>query len=349
MRRLKTVLVLGAGASQGFGLSLGSGLRKTIAGDLNITFDHDWGQRLQSGSSEIVEALRLIVRQEDGRSGDINPHRHAAVQISGSMRLSSSIDEYIERHKDDPLKVECAKLAIAKAILQAERASTIYADPQGRNDPFEKASESWLAYMLRDLTRGLGKAGLEKAFDNLAIINFNYDRCVEHYAYHWFQRVYDLPEADSAEICSRMKIYHPYGSLGSLRYEGKRDTVPYGGEIKPHRLIEIAGRIQTYSEAVEDVAQPGFVHSDLMMAKQIVFLGFGFHSQNVQILGSAGRSSATLRCYATTDGIRAPRLEMIKSQMSTAMNVQAANGLFFEHVDGNCEAFWDEYGEVIAQ
>lgn len=236
MRTSKSILVLGAGASKGFGLPLGSELRNSIASDLNIMFDADWGQRLESGSPEIVEALRLIVGKDDNGRSDINGHRLAAVQIAGSMRLSGSIDEYIERHKDDLLKVQCAKLAIGKAILEAERKSTIYADPHGRKDPLEKASESWLAYMLRDLTRGLSKANLGDAFENLSIINFNYDRCVEHLCYHWFQRLYDLSESESAEVCNRMKIYHPYGSLGSLPYQAQSSNIPYGGEIRSHRL-----------------------------------------------------------------------------------------------------------------
>ena len=110
MRTIRTLLVLGAGASQGFGLPLGLGLRNTIADDLNILF-HDWGNSLEKVGPEIVEALRSLVQKDEMGRRDINPHRHAAVQISGAMRLSSSIDEYIERHKDDILKVECAKLA----------------------------------------------------------------------------------------------------------------------------------------------------------------------------------------------------------------------------------------------
>jgi hypothetical protein len=347
MRTQKTLLVLGAGASQGFGLPLGSGLRNAIAGDLNIMFDDDWGKKLESGSWEIVEALRLLVQRRDGNGGDINAHRHAAIQISGSMRLSSSIDEYIERHKDDALKVQCAKLAIAKAILEAERGSTIYADPRENSDPFERGSDSWLAYMLRDLTRGLGKDDLPAAFENVTIIDFNYDRCVEHFSYLWFQRIYDLSENESAEVCRKLKIYHPYGSLGPLSHEVAESRVPYGGEINSRRLIEISNRIQTYSEAVDELSHPSFLKSDLMTAKRVVFLGFGFHSQNISILGAAGSSRATLRCYATTDGIPGPRLEIIKSQLSAAMDVQAANGLFFEDFRGNCEKFWNEYGEVV--
>lgn len=348
MRTQKTILVLGAGASYGFGLPLGSGLRTTIADDLNIKFD-DWGKGLESGSPAIVEALRSLVRTDDGRQGDINPHRHAAVQISGSMRLSGSIDEYIERHKRDLKKVECAKLAIAKAILQAERSSSIYADPQGRNDPFENAAESWLAYLLRDLTRGLGKDDLSVAFENLTIINFNYDRCVEHFAYHWFQRVYDLSEAESAVVCNDLRIYHPYGSLGPLPQQGATAAVPYGGKLSPQRLVDIASRIQTYSEAIDEMTQPGFVASDLRAAKRVVFLGFGFWPQNVRVLGAGASKRATLRCYASTEGIRQPRLELIQTALASAMHVEAPDGLVFDHVAGNCEAFWNEFGDVIAQ
>lgn len=346
MRTVETILVLGAGASQGFGLPLGSGLRNMIADDLNIMFD-EWGRSLESGSHEIVEALRLTVHQPDGRTGDINRHRHAAVQISGSMRLSGSIDEYIERHKEDALKVQCAKLAIAKAILQAERNSTIYADPRGDNDVFERAADSWLAYMLRDLTRGLGKAALRSAFQNVTIVNFNYDRCVEHFCYHWFQRVYDLSESESADICKSIKIYHPYGVLGPLHYQSPNTAVPYGGEINARRLIEIADRIKTYSEAVDE--HPSFVGSDITSTNRVAFLGFGFHQQNVDLLGAVSGPHVTMRCYATTQGVRPPRMELIRNHLVSAFNVETANGFFFEALSGSCEDFWAEYGDVIVQ
>jgi hypothetical protein len=343
-----TLLVLGAGSSLGFGLPLGTGLRETIADDLNIMFD-DWGRGLESGSHHIVEAVRTLVRSDDGRNGDINPHRQAAVQIAGSMRLSSSIDEYIERHKDDALKVQCAKLAIAKAILEAERGSTMYADPRGRQDPFENSSDSWLAFLLRDLTRGVTKGGLEEAVASISIINFNYDRCVEHFAYHWFQRVYDLSEAEAADVCRNFKIYHPYGSLGPLPYQDGQQGTPFGGEIRAARLIAIADRIKTYSEAVDEVSEPSFVKSSLSEARRMIFLGFGFHRPNVRILGASGGKRTTLRCYASTAGIPEPRLEIIKSQIASSMHVEAPNGLFFEHVRGTCEEFWNEYGDVVLE
>lgn len=146
-----------------------------------------------------------------------------------------------------------------------------------------------------------------------------------------------------------MRIYHPFGSLGPLPQQAASAAVPFGGKLNAQRLIDIASRIQTYSEAVDEMTQPGFVASDLRAAKRLVFLGFGFHVPNVKILGSGATKRSTLRCYATTDGIGEPRLELIRGQLATAMQVEAPNGLFLEHVRGNCEELWDEYGDVIAQ
>lgn len=307
----------------------------------------DWGRGLQSGSHEIVEALRSLARGDDGRAGDINPYRQAAVQIARSMPLSSSIDEYIERHRDDLLKVQCAKLAIAKAILEAERSSTMYADPREDEDPLAGSPDSWLAHLLRDLTRGVSKNDLGEALSRIVIINFNYDRCVEHFTYHWLQRIYDLDELSAGRVCGDLKIYHPYGSLGPLPYAAGDRGVPFGGEVRPARLVAIAETIKTYSEAVDELAEPSFVRASLSTIRRLIFIGFGFHAQNIRILGASGGQRTTLRCYASTEGIPEPRLDIIRSQLASAMRVEAPNGLFFDHLRGSCEAFWQEYGDVL--
>lgn len=309
----------------------------------------DFGQGLLRGSHEIVEALRNIVRDQNGRAGDINPHRAAAVSIARAMRLSGSIDEFVERHKDDVKVAECAKLAIAKSILESERNSKLFFDHRyERDELIDQASDSWLAYLLRDLTRGMTTADLEKAFDNLYVVNFNYDRCVEHFIFLWIQQVYGLNETRSGEITKKLRIYHPYGKLAALPFENPGQHLAFGGKVDAARLLSIMPRIKTYSEAVK-------VGSDLLEARaacgqatKMVFLGFAFHEQNMKLLQlDDEHERASLRCYGTTYGISAPRLELDKIKIAQAMKVINPQGLFFEGVDGTCERFWREYGDVV--
>jgi hypothetical protein len=350
VRKQKTVLVLGAGASKEFGLPLGRDLKGLLAKDLNILFG-DFGTQQTSGSYEIVEALKIISKDHNGRPGDINPHRVAAVRIAGAMGLSGSIDEYVERHKDDILCEQCAKLGISKAILQAERSSKLYLNPTKRHDdPLSGASECWLAYLLRDLTRGKSRADLASVFENIFVVNFNYDRCVEQFVYLWFQQIYNLSESESQIVSSKLRIFHPYGKIANLPFENSNDHIAFGGELDSRRLIKMANSIRTYSETVEEDANLEGYKREVGSADKIVFMGFGFHQQNMDLLSvPLGFERATARCYATIDGISEPRLELCKEQVSQTMGLISPDGLFFHSYRGNCEAFWSEYGEVVVQ
>jgi hypothetical protein len=122
LRSQKTVLVLGAGASCGFGLPIGAQLKDTISQDLNIGFA--FNSQLESGSWEIVEALRVLARAR-GES-NINTFLASARRIAQSMNISGSIDEFVERHSAEKDVSICAKLSIAKSILLAERSSKLF-------------------------------------------------------------------------------------------------------------------------------------------------------------------------------------------------------------------------------
>ncbi len=349
MRDRKTTLVLGAGASKSFGLPLGKELKETIADDLNIMFDS--GSEQRSGSYEIVEALRTMVKNESGRSGDINPHRIAAVQISESMPLSLSIDEFIERHKDNTLMADCGKLAISKAILEAERNSSLSSDENqpGKID-FNLVADSWLASFMDGLTRGRGKGELEKIFENVYIINFNYDRCVEHFCFSWLMQMYSLSEAEASEVMSTIRIFHPYGKLGSLRYENANQAIPFGGKTSSRRLLQMSERLKTYSESIEEDAALMQMRYELEQSDKLVFLGFGFHQQNMDLMQlSETASRPSIRYYASTLGIRAPNWEIYRGRVMKTMNVSNPSGDFAFYYPGDCEGFWAEYQDVITQ
>lgn len=344
MRNRATAIILGAGSSKVFGLPLGSELRTKIAKDLDIRFG-DFGTSLESGSYQIVEALRAI----NGPSGDINPHRRAAVQISQAMALSGSIDEYIERHSEDSLKADCAKLAICKSILEAERNSSIFVDPHRSDFVFSsQATNSWIAYFLRDLTRGFSKLDLKSAFKNITIINFNYDRCLEHFCFNWLQQLYELDHSEAADIVRSIVIYHPYGRIAPLPFENRQNHVPYGGQVDAIALVEMAKRIQTYSEAKTKDAELSNIIERLEDAKSLIFLGFGFHQQNLDLLSINMRHiEVSLDCYATIEGVSEPRWEVYKDRISYAFKIPPHRELRARGFRGKCEDFWSEFSDAI--
>lgn len=349
MRSQQSVLVLGAGASKGFGFPLGNELKSKLAKDLRIMFD--FGSRLESGSHEIVQALWILVQsKESGQRGDINPHRTIAVRISEAMGPSGSIDEFVERHRHDPRYADCAKLGIAKAILEAERESTLYAPYGHEGRIVQSNSDSWLSMFLRDITRRLTPDEVYGAFANISIINFNYDRCVEHFIFLWLKHMYDFSDTQAAEICNNISIYHPYGKLGNLPYENPSNHIAFGGELDGARLVSIAHNIRTYSETAQASESLEKARKALHAAQKVVFLGYGFHEQNMDVLALSGfPERPTLRCYATVKDVSKPRIEIDKQSVQSALGVMTSTGLFFDHVDGTCEDFWREYGDVVCR
>ena len=84
----KVVFIFGAGASKEAGLPTGVELKKQISSMLDIRFDH---RDQKSGDYVITQALRDLVKTEDGRRGDINPYLHQAWHIRDALPLAISI------------------------------------------------------------------------------------------------------------------------------------------------------------------------------------------------------------------------------------------------------------------
>lgn len=330
---------------------MGEELKSIIARDLRIMFD-DFGSNLKSGSREIVDALRYLVRDpQNGQSRDINPHRAVAVQIANAMGPSGSIDDYVERHRNDTRYADCAKLAIAKAILEGERRSTLYFDHHIEDgDVVGQNSQSWLSMFLRDLTRRLSGEQIYEVFNNIFIINFNYDRCVEHFTHIWLRQMYGFTDIEAADICAKIEIYHPYGKLGDLPFENPSKHIAFGGNVTGDRLLSMAANIRTYSESTLDSKRLQSARSALSEAQKVVFLGYGFHEQNMELITvPEDTQRLTLLCYATTMGVSKPRIELDKESICTSFRITDNSRLFFEHVSESCEKFWQQYGDVVSR
>jgi hypothetical protein len=155
-------------------------------------------------------------------------------------------------------------------------------------------------------------------FNNLTIINFNYDRCIEHFLFHAMQRLYPSKGETYVTdlINTKLKIIHPYGVVGSLPWQSRTKAVVFGGG-RFNDLAELSEQIRTYNEEVEDTKKVDTIREELLQAKRIVFLGFHFHKQNVELLSPPPSSSpvkGTVVVYATQVDRSFADVQLIENQ-----------------------------------
>ncbi len=126
----------------------------------------------------------------------------------------------------------------------------------------------------------LTRQQVQRALENVTIINFNYDRSFDHYLYASIQSLGIGPDP-AKEIIARGKFIRPYGSLGSLPWQD-RQSVAFGEEYPD--LWKLAGGIRTYTERSDNESVVADIKAEMKRAAVAVFLGFGFHKQNVDML-----------------------------------------------------------------
>jgi hypothetical protein len=182
MLRVPTVLVIGAGAGVDVNMPLGDRLSHLIGEKLRIKFEE--GGRQTGGDPLIMEALRKHAAADQQ---DPNLYRRVAFNVADGIVYSRSIDSYLHAHKDNKLLQVCGKLAIAHAILEHEKGSALAV----RNRQFRadtKVNQSWLCSFMYGLQeRIVVNENLGDIFKHLTIVNFNYDRCVEHFLFYAIQ------------------------------------------------------------------------------------------------------------------------------------------------------------------
>lgn len=343
MFRTPTTIVVGAGASADYGFPLGSGLRTKIADLINIGFD-DFGRSLASGDYAIVECLREVSRQR-GQNGSINEFIGPGRSMASAMPLALSIDNYLDAHQDDANTIICGKLAIARAILMAEKESSLWFDHR-HADSFDLTSveKTWLARFVNALTEGVNKSNIDTIFENVTIISFNYDRCIKHFLRDALKIYYRLDDPSATALLNTLSIYHPYGSTGELPWES-HSGVSFGSESLHNKLLPIANKIRTFTEQIEDDDLVAKMRSSTKKSQQIVFLGFGFHRQNIELIsGDIPRSCE--RIFATTMNVSASDKSVISNILQSSFAPQYQT-IKLEMHDGNCTSLFDNYWRSI--
>jgi hypothetical protein len=235
------------------------------------------------------------------------------------------------------------KLAIVQSILEAETDCDLYRE-NGNWKNNGKVANSWFPELFYIMQDGVGRADdIRKIFSNVSFITFNYDRCLEHYLYYTIMGLYRLGEQEAAEIMASLDIYRPYGQVGSLNWERKGMTkVAFGG--RDYGAIEVlAEEIKTFNERIEDQVILQNIRGTINKAERIVFLGFHYHKQNMDLLTITDDLGAVQPAVIANAFDRSgPEVSMIQDRISKMLGERQARSIE-PYADG-CKSLFKHYG-----
>lgn len=344
-----TVFIIGAGASSEVNLPFGDELKNEITQLLDMRYD-DFGTKLEHGDYPITQALRYFVQKQNSKIVDINPYLEKAWFIRDALPLAISIDNFIDAHRDDDKIALCCKLAIVRSILQAEKNSLLYFDEQKLNPniDFDSLTETWYTPFFQLLTENCDKNELKDRFKSITLIIFNYDRCIEHFMFNALKKYYDISEEKAAEIVNYLNIFHPYGSVGTLKWSDQKNYTKFGADLNAQQLFDISQKIKTFVEGTDpDSSEILKIREHMSIAERLVFLGFAFHKLNMQLIKPENEKELIKiepDCYATTYNISESDKRVISSQISFIYNKIMKSKM----VNKKCGAFFIEFWRSLS-
>jgi hypothetical protein len=314
MFRSKTLFVLGAGASFEAGLPTGELLKEQIASKIDIRFD-TWGDKQEYGDQQV---WRVMTQVADQKGKTHQQFLDQAKQLKAAMPLAISIDNLLDAHRGDEIAEVCGKLGIVKCIQEAESRSKLFIDHNSTPYNFNRIQGAWYPEFSRVVTEGVARSELEDIFSNVSIISFNYDRCFEHFIYHALQTYYGVTEDESKEAIKKLKIFHPYGQIGKLPWqEGSLPIHKFGDERI--NLLDVFKQIKTFNERVREEEEILKIRQAVQEAELIVFLGFAFHKQNLELLNPSTKCNAK-RVLATGFGLSKSDCDVIEEDLNKILD-----------------------------
>jgi hypothetical protein len=290
MLKQGTVLIVGAGASCEFGLPIGDDLKVQLSRCLHFEDGN--------GDDDVRNAIANL-----GGSARMNEFFSRCRLLRHGVLHTASIDDFVENHRGDEVLTSAAKLAIAKCILDAERVSSLHFDCRKEVLDPSRVSKAWVSAFFRLLNQGVHKSAIDSLFQNVSVVCFNYDRCIEQFLAAAIQGNYGVTQETAQELVrEKLHIFRPYGSLGAL-FGPAAEYVEFGANRLP-RAEDVIRRLKTYSEQVEDEKGLARIRQTIKDAHTLVFLGNAYHENNMKLLFPEDEIVNRKRIFATRYGIK---------------------------------------------
>lgn len=246
---MRTLFVLGAGASYPYGFPIGDGLREDII------------ENIEKSLSDVT----IVTRKE-------------AVALNQKFRDSGlTIDKFTEVHAPiaqvPETVINFAKLGIGGCLTQSEYKSNF-------NEDSPKPDQDWYRLLVQKIFDNVKtKNDFLKICADLTVVTFNYDRSFEFYVLQQMNAVFNSPELPRREFQQEplpFPVIHVYGSLGSFA------QLPYGtprppnhGYLGDFNLIGDNMRTDKTAEILNAIKR----------SARIFFLGFSYQHENMKSLG----------------------------------------------------------------
>jgi hypothetical protein len=170
------------------------------------------------------------------------------------------------------------------------------------------------------LTENCQQSELEARFLQVAIVCFNYDRCIEHYLYLALQNYYGMNAQEAATVLQSLEVFHPYGTVGNLSWSRPRQgSIEFGATPTAQQLVELSSQLRTFTEGSDegstDIARVRAVLAD---TERIAFLGFAFHRLNVELLfprQERGVPARGAHVFATGIGVSSADAKVVADEL----------------------------------
>lgn len=296
----ETVFILGAGASAPYGYPIGSGLRD----DICLNFKPDMSA-LQEKSAGDYEELKELMR---GVADFIDCFRDSRIK---------SIDRWLSLNRSYR---DIGKLAIVNSIIKREHRGQLAFEGK------EKLLD-WFSVLFNEMMVDIAKPE-HFMYHKVGFITFNYDRVFEHLLYESLRNAFsEVPREEINRILSNIKVIHVYGCIDEPPW--KKGGYNYGDNYTLSYLNAARKRIKIVGEGTGGYGLTEFSEEDLLLkaAKRVFFLGFGYDSQNLNILGIPQRfegKSKPPAILGTGQGLYQEEILSIKMKigMSLALTIK---------------------------
>jgi hypothetical protein len=329
----KTLLVVGAGASAEVKMPVGVILTDEIS--TLLSFEQSEFNGLVGGDGRFVSKLYRTF----GDRRAVQSYLEAGRQISQGIKYLGSIDNFIDTRGDNPDIALIGKAAIAWTILKREADSDLMLH-------WDLGNQTWYPRLGRLLAPGSSLQTLDHIFDNLSIVCFNYDRCIEQFFWHWLQAIFPIAPAQATAIVDTLVILRPYGRVGPLTGVG---AVEYGQDPDHIDLRRAINNLKTYTEQIEDQTLVDRIRSEVEAAELIMFLGFGFHEPNLRLL-KVQKPTQLKRVFASAVGLSVPNRDHVVGSLQAIFrfNPQHSPHDVTARNDLTCAGLFDEYFRMLS-